>query len=224
MKNMLVNKLVQTVSALKEMRWQRAIVTILASSLLILSTACTSASINDTSSNPYDNQVGQSKDLYDPVQRRVDGINQYNDDVRYDADRGRKVDRLIEQAEQNKERVQGPRDYVENLQDNAQLERRAEEFSEDVRTDVKRLKTDVSNTVEEGIDTIKRNVQQAGRNVQQAVEETQQNIQEATRDAAKTVERATEDLGNQTQDKARDVSKSVRRASEDNLSIGRDRG
>jgi hypothetical protein len=151
-------------------------VAIALSALIILtSTACNpaSAKVVGTGSSPegITGQMGQQTELYDAVQPNVGGMNQHNDDFRYDGSGANKAkaEKLIRRAEQEVQRVQSPKDYVENMQDNAKIGERTRQFSRELKERTDHLKTDLSKGAERGKDNLKANTEHAVDNIKKSL-------------------------------------------------------
>jgi hypothetical protein len=167
--------------------------------LLFVSTACNPSSPNVVgNSGSYDERKGQQSELYDAVQPNTGGMNQHNDDFRYDkgATKG-KADQLIRQAERNLDKVQSPQDAVDNLQ-NANLGERTRKLSQEAKGNLDQLKTDLSEGTKKGTENLKANVKRAERNVKGFGNDVSDQAQRAGEDALKTTQRAIDDVTNRT--------------------------
>jgi hypothetical protein len=141
-------------------------VAIAAVALLFVSTGCNPSAPNVVGdSGSYTERKGQQTELYDGVQPATGGMNQHNDDFRYDrgATKG-KADQLIRQADRNLDKAQSPKDAVENLK-NTNLGEKTRRATQEAKGTLDQLKTDVSKGTKRGTENLKANVEKAQRNV-----------------------------------------------------------
>lgn len=203
MKTILIQAIAQITARLRAMslkgiHLEKLLIAGAASLLLLFTTACNPTSTQASNphstgaknTNSYTQRVGQSTDLYDTVQPRTDGMNQYNDDFRYDAGQSKgKAERLVRQAEDNLEKVQSPKDYVENLKDTAQIKDRTGNVAKNVKERAENLAEDIAEGTKRGTRNLKQNVDKAGRNLDRATDEANQEMRAAAREAQRQAER-----------------------------------
>jgi hypothetical protein len=160
--------------------------------LLFISTGCNPPAPNVVGSGgSYDEKVGQQSELYDAVQPNTGGMNQHNDDFRYDrgASQG-KADELIRNADKKLQRVQGPKDYVDNLKDEAKPVEWTKNSLKGTQENLEQIKTDVSEGTEKGTRNLKDNSKRAAKNVQEAIDDTVDRAGQKGEDVLKTTQRA----------------------------------
>jgi hypothetical protein len=181
-------------------------------SLLMIATACstggtTSGSGSSGASGPevvgsggtYSNRKGQQTELYDAVQPNTGKMNQHNDDFRYDKGESQnKADKLIRQADRNLDKVQSPKDYVENLKDQSKPVEWTNNFAKDTKENAEQLKTDISKGTERGAKNLKANAKRAADNVQESADETAERVRQTGKDAVKTTQRAVNNAGDRS--------------------------
>jgi hypothetical protein len=160
-------------------------VAIAAVALLFVSTGCNPSAPNVVGdSGSYTERKGQQTELYDGVQPATGGMNQHNDDFRYDrgATKG-KADQLIRQADRNLDKAQSPKDAVENLK-NTNLGEKTRRATQDAKSTLDQLKTDVSKGTKRGTENLKANVEKAQRNVKGFGDDAADQAQRAIDNAA----------------------------------------
>ncbi|MGA7934898.1 MAG: hypothetical protein WCA35_15235 [Kovacikia sp.] len=216
MNNLVSNTLSNVISFCKQLRLERFFIAALAGFLLLVNTACsqtsppTSARSNDSilrsadsrggnSSSPYQGQGKQQRELYDTVQSRKGGMNNYNDDFNQDsASTKAEAKNLINRAKQNlQKRADTPEQFSKNFNSGTPLDERARNLAKDVTAPAKELQQNLSEGADKGVRNIKENtanfredaprvVEQAGRNAQGAVND----LRESADDLSKGVQRA----------------------------------
>ncbi len=230
--NRLINGAIASMNSfLKLLSIRQVLIAVLASVLLLSTTAC-GAGTNTTASsgaykadsNAYKNSVNNEgidyqRELYKSTQSPKGGMNNYNDDNQYDKN-GTKADaqKLINRAERNlQKKAESPQELVENVRDRNPLGRQARDASRNAGDVTEELKDDLSKGTQKGIENIKRNVEQARQSVPKVVEEAKRNAQEAGKDAqdsandlSKGIQRATGRATDAVQDRTADTIDSVR--------------
>lgn len=126
----------KVISFLKKIRLDRIAIAFFAG-VLLLTTGCSRADATVPRSNPardaeihtrvpapnssgtagtYNDRVGQQTELYDPIQKRQGGMNEYSDaDPRVSKDRlNQKASNLIRNADQNIQKVDTPQEYADD--------------------------------------------------------------------------------------------------------------
>ncbi len=159
--------------------------------LLFVTTACNPPAPNVVgNSGSYDERKGQQTELYDGVQPATGGMNQHNDDFRYDrGETQAKAEQNIRRAEQNLDKAQTPKDAVGNLKD-ANLGKNARELSQDAKGNFDQVKADVSEGTKRGTENLKDNLKKAQRNVKGFGDDAADQAQRAGEDALKTTQGA----------------------------------
>ncbi len=207
----------------KQLRLKQAFLVTLAGVFVLMSTACSSKadaqmppagkaplqSANPT--NPYDKDTGPQTDLYKTTQRPQKGMNNYNDDARYDKDATQAdAQKLIKQVQKNlKNRATNPGDVVENVQKNNPLGEKAREFSRNVGDKTEQLKEDFAQGTQRGIRNLKANAENAKNDAPQVFEEAKrtaigadQDAKAGARDLSKGFQRAAGRAADEIQDRA----------------------
>ncbi|MBM0743098.1 hypothetical protein JOY44_16030 [Phormidium sp. CLA17] len=188
MKNLISNLIENIVSNLKKLQLKQVAIVLLAGFLVVFNTACSSKVADATKSvsnpNPYAGQGGMQKEMYDAVQRPAGGMNQYNDDAKYDSDKNQMQNKKYVQRAQNnlKNRVDSPQDAVDNLRQKNPLGDKAQETAEKVQKSAEKLQKDFAKGTERGIDNIKQNVDRASDAAPKVVDQAKQNAKGAGKD------------------------------------------
>ncbi len=230
--NRLINGAIASMNSfLKLLSIRQVLIAVLASVLLLSTTACGAGSNTTASSGAYkadpsayknsvnNKGIDYQRELYKPTQSPKGGMNNYNDDNRYD--NGTKADakKLIKSAERNlQKKAESPQDLVKNARDNNPLGREARrEATRNAGNVTEELKDDLSEGTQKGIENIKRNVEQARQSVPRVVEEAKRNaqdagkdVQESANDLSKGIQKATGRAANAVQEGTADTIDSVR--------------
>jgi hypothetical protein len=216
MVNFVFSSINRVVSFFKQLRLDRVFVAAMAGFLLLVNTACsqTSPPTSDrshdailgsansrggASSSPYQGQSQQQRELYDTVQPRKGGMNEYDDDFKQDSTSTKaKASDLVNRSKQNlQKRADSTEQYVKNYREGTPLNERVRNITEDVADPAKKLGENLSEGAEKGPRNIKENaakfrenaprvVEQAGRNAQGTVD----NIREGAEDISKGAQKA----------------------------------
>jgi ElaB/YqjD/DUF883 family membrane-anchored ribosome-binding protein len=216
MTNLVFGTVNTVISFFKQLRLERIFIVAMAGFLLLVNTACsqTSPPTSDrshdsilrsadarggASSSPYKGQAQQQRELYDTVQPRKGGMNEYDDDFKQDsASTKAKASDLINRSKQNlQKRADSPQQYVKNYREGTPLNERVQNITEDVATPAKQLGENLSEGAEKGPRNVKENaakfrenaprvIEQAGRNAQG----TAGNIREGAEDLSQGVQKA----------------------------------
>lgn len=232
--NRLINGAIASMNSfLKLLSIRQVLIAVLASVLLLSTTACGAGSNTTASSGTYkadpsayknsvnNEGIDYQRELYKPTQSPKGGMNNYNDDNQYGKN-ATKADaqKLINRAERNlQKKAESPQELVENVRDRNPLGSQARDASRNAGDVTEELKDDLSKGTQKGIENIKRNVEQARQSVPRVVEEAKRNAQEAGKDVqdsandlSKGVQRATGRAAEAVQDRTADTIDSVRKS------------
>ena len=232
MKTMILDAIAQLKSLFNPFRLKQFAGVALAGFFLMFSTACSSG-VNaqtpekgpsyrsdssyrsniksDSASNPYSGTMGTQRELYKPTQKKVGGINNYNDDPKYDNDATQvQKNKLINQVERNlKKQADDPQELVQNIRDRNPLDDKAREVSRNVKSATQDLKTDLSEGTKRGVKNIQANTERAKDNLPHIFEEAKQNasgagddFRDGVRDLSTGAKRAVDRASSEIQDKA----------------------
>jgi len=223
MKNMISHAMNSVASFLKQFRLERLLVVVLAGFLLLVNTACSSdnsriarnsdagrsADARNASTSPYKGQGQNQRELYDTIQPRKGGMNEYSDDLKQEQEStNARAEDLINRSKQNlQKRVDSPGQYAKNYREGTPLGERVRNITEDVAQPGKELKENLSEGAEKGTRNIKENaaqfskdapnvVKQAGRNAQEATEGFREGARDLTKGAQRAVDRAVDAVQN----------------------------
>ncbi len=198
MKTVIANAIAQFKSVLDYLRLKQLAGVMLAGFLLLLSTACSSG-VNaqtpakgpsyrsDTSykanlqsgsdHNPYSGTKGNQRERYKPTQKKVGGMNNYNDDPKYDnAATQAQTDKFISRVEKNlKKQPDSPQALLHNIRDRNPLDDKAQEFSSNVTNVAQDLKTTLSEGTKKGVKNLQANTERAKNKLPQILEAAKQN-------------------------------------------------
>lgn len=188
MKDLISNLIANIVSSLKKLQLKQAAIVMLAGFLLMFNTACSSKVADATESvsdpNPYAGQGKMQKEMYDAVQRPAGGMNNYNDDAKYDSDKTQMQNKkYVERAQGNlKNRVDSPKEAIDNLRQENPLGDKVQESAKNVQQGAEKLQQDFAKGTERGINNIKQNLERASDAAPQVVDQAKQNAKGAGKD------------------------------------------
>lgn len=178
---------------------KKAGVVIAAVALLFVSTGCNPPAPNVVgNSGSYTERKGQQTELYDGVQPATGGMNQHNDDFRYDegATQG-KADRMIRQADRNLDKTKTPKDAVDNLK-NANPGNNIRKNTEAAQNTLGKVKDDVSEGTKRGTENLKANIKQAQENIKDFGNDAAEQAQRTGEGTLRTTQRAIDDVTDRT--------------------------
>lgn len=172
MSNMNKNLFDRVANAIKQFGLQRIVVAVLASILLVTTTACNVDSPVASGTGSTHERVGQPTGLREYTDR-ADGKNRpdmssYSDnDYRATSAADAKANKLEQRADQNANKVNSVGDYVESYRTGKPLPERVRDLSEDVGDAAKNFTNDVSKGAQENARNLKGNVEKAKQNAQE---------------------------------------------------------
>lgn len=172
-------------------------VAIAAMTLLFVSTGCNAnppAPNVVGNSGSYSDRKGQQTELYDGVQPATGGMNQHNDDFRYDKGATKdKAERMIRQADRNLDKTKTPKDAVEELK-NANPVDNIRRNTEAAKNTIDKVRNDVSEGTKRGTENLKANTKRAQENVKDFGNDAADQAQRSGENALKTTQRAVNDV------------------------------
>ena len=179
--------------------YKKAGVAIAAMALLFVSAGCNPSAPDVVgNSGTYTERKGQQTELYDGVQPATGGMNQHNDDFRYDRGETKgKVDQLIRQADRNLDKTKTPKDAVDELK-NANPGNNIRRNTEAAKNTLDKVKNDVSEGAKRGTENLKANAEKAQRNIKEFGSDAADQAQQAGEDALKTTQRAIDSATDRT--------------------------
>lgn len=188
--NFLKQAIAPVLSFFSNIRFKQAIAVVFASFFVLTSTACSSGTMatsdrattgyrenaNTSASaalgdKSYRENAGPRRELYKPTQKKVGGMNNYNDDPRYDkSSTNAAADSLIKRVENNLQKgVNNPKDIVENVQNRNPLDDKARATARNAKEGFQGLTSDFAESTREGSQNLKENLSTAARNVPNVV-------------------------------------------------------
>lgn len=188
MKDLISSLIANIVSSLKKLQLKQVAIVMLAGFLLMFNTACSSKVADATKAvsdpNPYVGQGKPQKEMYDAVQRPAGGMNNYNDDAKYDSDKTQMQNKkYVERAQDNlKNRVDSPKEAMSNLRQENPLGDRAQESAKNVQQSAEKLQKGLAKGTERGMNNIKQNLERASDAAPQVVDQAKQNAKGAGKD------------------------------------------
>jgi len=181
-------------SFVKTLRLKQVLVVTLVGLLVITSTACSAADprtsnnvgLNQGSygASPYDKNDGPTRELYKPTQKREGGMNNYNDDPKYDrAETKAQRDKMVQRAEENlSRRATSPKDVFSNIKNDNPLDDKARDTSESIKASADKLVNDFSEGTRKGSRNLQENLDRASDSAPRIFNEAKRNAQGAVDD------------------------------------------
>ncbi|MDX2240970.1 MAG: hypothetical protein NW224_09825 [Leptolyngbyaceae cyanobacterium bins.302] len=179
----------------KSLRLRQFLVVALAGFFVLTTTACSSGvdarsasgDVNQRSygSSPYDKDDGPTRELYKPTQKQAGGMNNYNDDLKYErGDVQAQAQKRVQQAEKNlgKNQAHNPQEVFSNIKNRNPLDDRAQETSESIKASADKLANDFSEGTRKGTRNIQENLDRASDNAPRIFNEAKRNAQGALDD------------------------------------------
>lgn len=188
MKDFIFNPMTTMVSYLKKLQLKQVAIVMLAGFLVMFNTACSSKVADATESvsnpSPYAGQGAMQKEMYKAVQPPAGGMNNYNDDAKYNSDKVQAQNKkYVERAQTNlNKRVDSPQEAVSNLIEKNPLGNKVQETAENIQQGAEKLERDLAKGTERGMENIKRNVDRAGDAMPEVVDQAKQNVKGAGKD------------------------------------------
>lgn len=190
----------RVVSLAKTFSVKRLVIVALVGFFMVMSTACSSSYAADPrsdakqgtyTSSPYDKNDGPTRELYKPTQQREGGMNNYNDDPKYDrkavkAEAEQYVNRAKENLEQNQ--AHNPKEVFSNIKNRNPLDDKARESYESTKNSADKLANDFSEGTRKGTQNVKENLDKARDNAPRVFNEAKRNAQGAADDVREGTE------------------------------------
>lgn len=199
MNDLILGAIARVTSFVKEIRLKQVLTTLLAGFFVFASTACSASSQAATpgysnnakgsysASSPYDKDNGPTRELYKPTQERVGGMNQFNDDLKYESGQTqKKAEKLINRVENNidKNQAHNPKEVFQNAREKNVPGERVRDSANSIQESTERLANDLSEGTRKGT-----------RNLQENAERAAENAPRIARDARRNAQGAAEDVG-----------------------------
>jgi hypothetical protein len=206
-----MSKLLGLIDNLKRVRFARIAVTIAASFVLLLGTACSPSSPSVSGTGSYEQGKANPTELYRPIQPNEGGMNTYSDtDPRRNTKGlGSKVKARVDEAESNIDKVQNPREFAEDYRKGTPLGQRVRNITDSVGETAKDVTEDVTKGTERGISNLKRNTQQAKQGLQETLDDASQNAQDLGKDTSRSAQRSFDRVKSNADDARRDLSENL---------------
>lgn len=210
----MINPILNLVNSLKRVRLVRLTVSVVASVFLIFSTACSSANANPPApslSGSGSLQKGRENptELYEPIEPKEGGMNQYSDtDPRRDTrGLGADIKARVDEAERNIQKVDDPEEFAEDFRKGTPLGERVRNITDSVGDAAKNLGEDVTEGTQRGIRNLKANTSNAGDELRNTVDDARENAADLGKDTARSAKRTANELGNNVDNARRDIAR-----------------
>jgi ElaB/YqjD/DUF883 family membrane-anchored ribosome-binding protein len=195
-----VSNAVDRLTALiNSLRLKQILVVALAGFFVFSSTACSSgvdarstdgSGQKTYSSSPYDKNDGPTRELYKPTQKREGGMNNYNDDLKYDRDDVKaQAEKRVQQAKENLNKsVDSPQELLSNIKNRNPLDDKARESYDSIKDSTEKLTNDFSEGTRKGTRNLQENLDKASDNAPRIFNEAKRNAQGAIDDVREGAE------------------------------------
>ncbi len=222
------NAIARVTAFVNKLQLKQALIITLVGLLVITSTACSAADPHSSSNggvnqgsygaSPYDKNDGPTRELYKPTQQREGGMNNYNDDPKYDrAETKAEAQKMVKRAEQNLERrATSPKEVISNLKNENPLDDKARDTADSIKSSTDKLVNDFSEGTLKGTRNVKENLDRAGDSAPRIVDEAKRNaagaiddVQEGTGAILKGGKNVIDRAGDVLQDRANDAANAV---------------
>ena len=192
---------------LKNIKLKRILTVFLASSLLVISTACSNGANSDVARSKSES-IAASSDTYDKYDRNESykgGMNSYSDDRRYDSDAAAKAQTLVDTAKRRKADSLG--EYTDNVIERSVVnedvnERATKAFS----NKLERNKDKAAEYIDNKSDKLGRNIQKLPGQTKNVVEGAADTAQDAAQDAAKATKKTSRNIKNNFKELGDDIN------------------
>lgn len=176
----------------KRLHLERVLIIVLASVLLLVTTACNTNSPSVSGTGSYQERAGQPTGIREYTDRadnksRPDVSSYSDNDARDTASARARAKALSDRAERNVQKVQDPGDLVEEIREGTPIQERVRNLTNNLGEATEQFKEDFATGARENTRNLKTNADKAGRNVQRAADDTQRNAQRAAEDAKNVV-------------------------------------
>lgn len=211
---------------LAQVRLSRIVIPVLASFVLLLSTACgtptTKISGVDSSrggppgpsltgTGSYQKGRQPETELYRPIQPNEGGMNSYSDTDPRRNTKGlsSEVKTRVNEADRNIKKVNTPGEFADDYRSGTPLGERVRNITDSVGDAAKDVSDDVAAGTQRGMRNLKANTQNAVEGTQNTVDNARGNAAAATKDATRTAKRTADELGNNFDNARRDIRDNI---------------
>lgn len=176
----------------KHFRLERFLIVVLASVLLLVTTACGPSSPSVSGTGEYHERAGQPNGIREYTDRadnksRPDLSSYSDNDARNNAAARAKANELSNRAAQNVKKVNDPGELANEIKAGTPIQDRVRNFTDDVGDAAGQFKEDFAQGARENSRDLKSNTDKAGRNIQRTAGDAQRNAQRTTENAADAV-------------------------------------
>ena len=189
----------------KNIKLKRILTVLLASSLLVISTACSNSDVAQTKSSSAVAANADTYDKYDRQESYKGGMNGYSDDRRYSSDAAAKAQTLVDTAKRRKADNLG--EFTDNVVERSVAnedvnERATKAFS----NKLERNKDKAAEYIDNKSDKLGRNIQKLPGQTKNVVEGAVDTAQDAAQDAAKATKKTSRNIKNNFKELGDDIN------------------
>ncbi len=166
------------ISAYKRLGLARILSVFLAGVFLLITTACGDSSSLNASPGNTDKVIPNQTELYDTIQPREGGMNQYSDtDPRQNTSGVKaKSKAAMDKAKSNLNRSENPQEFAESFKKGEPIGERVENFGEDVGSSVKDFSSNVSEGAKKNFENLQENIKSAPESLSEKAKVLKENM------------------------------------------------
>lgn len=216
------NPFSKLLNSVKQVRFARIAISVVAAFVLFLGTACSPSS--SSASNMGASQGGVSgtgsyqhgrktqTELYRPNQPNEGGMNSYSDtDPRYNTKGlGADIKARVDEAERNVQKVQNPKEFTEDYREGTPLGERVRNITDSVGGAAKDVTEDFAEGTQRGVRNLKANASNAGEDARDTVDQARENAVDFGKDTSRAAKRTANELSNNVDNARQDIKANAR--------------
>ena len=166
------------ISAYKRLGLARILSVFLAGIFLLITTACGDSSSLNASQGNTDKVIPNQTELYETIQPREGGMNQFNDTDPRQTTSSKKVKAKAtkDQVRSNLNRSQTPGEFAGSFKKGEPIGERVENFGEDVSSSVKDFSSNVSEGAKKNFENLQENIKSAPESLSEKAKVLRENM------------------------------------------------
>lgn len=182
------------ITAIRTIRIKQILTVFLASSLLVISTACSNGNLAQTGGKVYTDTakraMSDTYDDYDANQSFQGGMNGYNDDPRYDSKTQAKAKALVDAAKSRQK--DNLSDYADSITDRAGD--KIEQAKQDIPRNLEKNRQEAVTSLKERSDTLKENISNIPDEAQKVFDGATDTARDALKDASQATQKTAQEI------------------------------
>ncbi|MGB3695707.1 MAG: DUF6658 family protein [Spirulinaceae cyanobacterium] len=166
------------ISAYKRLGLARILSVFLAGVFLLITTACGDSSSVNASQGSTNKAIPNQTELYETIQPREGGMNQYSDtDPRQNTSGMKaKAKATKDQAKTNLNRSENPEEFAESFKNGEPIGERVENLGEDIGSSVKEFSSNVSEGAKKNFENLQENIKSAPESLSEKAKVLKENM------------------------------------------------